>query len=420
MHIATRTTTKPAMDRRHAPHCILSSLNRRKPTAFTPQSLTLGALLGLIGLVALHQVVECASNRGGSVETPRSNHYFLNEFCDIESKTYRDRRPITRTHEDATAILLNQKSSASSLRIQTKQPSLPSTIGFGFGDSSQQAVKPLVKQLNCSIIIEAPKSYGLLVNVNSVGLPKNLTRLGITLNYNSPHAQYIQFDADVASANYLLTHKSTSKIAISLQSFEAIDWSHVSFDILFSVYKQRANSTGCPNKKWFDCGDDICVPMSLVCDRNRNCPNGNDEMLTSCPLISSIAVSMGVILVLVILIVAIVTVVRRQRANQIKKQNSFLTSRLASEGDLINHLENSSKLDLTKTEQPIQRAGGSQQHLDHNSYLASNMYLSGFENPAWSNTGTLTKPTQTQRHHTDHNSHQQTQPIEHMHRHINL
>lgn len=265
------------------------------------------------------------------------------------------------------------------MRVLPQKQQIPSTISFGFG-SSQQPTAPIYKQLNCSIIVVAPKSHGLLVTVNSIGLPKNLTKLGITLNHDSPHAQHIQLEGETTSANYLLTQPSSSKIAINLQSFQPIDWSHVSFDILFTVYK-KANSTGCPNKKWFDCGDNICVPSSLVCDNNRNCPNGNDEMIfyrCYSPLFWSIAASTTLALILVIVITSVILVLRRRRGG-LNKQHSFSNNVLASEGDLI-HDDNSSKLDLT------QDATGA----SNGPYLASNLYLGGFENPVWTN-GTLTK-----------------------------
>lgn len=258
---------------------------------------------------------------------------------------------------------------------------MPSTISFGFGSSQQQAA-PIFKQLNCSIVVVAPKSHGLLVTVNSIGLPKNLTKLGIILNHDSPHAQHVHLEGEHTSANYLLTQPSSSKIAINLQSFQPIDWSHVSFDILFTVYK-KANNTGCPNKKWFDCGDNICVPASLVCDNNLNCPNGNDEMISfHCytPLFWSIAASTTLAMIFVILIIGIIFVVGRRRG--LNKNDSLSNNVLASEGDLI-HDNMSSKLDLTQ-----EAAAGRS-----SSYLASNLYLGGFENPVWTN-GTLTKQQQ--------------------------
>lgn len=266
------------------------------------------------------------------------------------------------------------------MRVLPEKKQIPSSISFGFGSSSpQQQAAPIYKQLNCSIIVVAPKSHGLLVTVNSIGLPKNLTKLGIILNHDSAHAKSIQLEEENASANYLLTQPGSSKIAINLQSFQPIDWSHVSFDILFTVYK-KANSTGCPNKKWFDCGDNICVPSSLVCDNNRNCPNGNDEMIfyrCYSPLFWSIAASTALALILIALIISVILVVRRKR---LLKQHSFSNNVLASENDLM-HDNNSSKLDLT-LDPSIGR--------NNSSYLASNLYLNGFENPVWSN-GTLTK-----------------------------
>ena len=265
---------------------------------------------------------------------------------------------------------------------------MPSTISFGFGSSQQAQQAPIYKQLNCSIIVVAPKSHGLLVTVNSIGLPKNLTKLGITLNHDSSHAQQIHLEGEHTTANYLLTQPSSSKIAINLQSFQPIDWSHVSFDILFTVYKKANTSGGCPNKNWFDCGDNICVPMSLVCDRNRNCPNGNDEMIfyrCFTPLFWSIAASVAMALVLVALMLAVILFVRRRRARLgLSRLNSFSNNQLAVDADLIIHDNNSSKLDLTQ-----ESAARS------SSYLASNLYLGGFENPVWSN-GTLTKQSASQ------------------------
>lgn len=283
---------------------------------------------------------------------------------------------------DTHSLFLTAKNTLSSVRVLPQKQQMPSSISFGFGSSSaQQANVPIYKQLNCSIIVVAPKSHGLLVTVNSIGLPKNLTKLGIILNHDSAHAQHVHLEGETTSANYLLTQPSSSKIAINLQSFQPIDWSHVSFDILFTVYK-RANSTGgCPNKKWFDCGDNICVPSSLVCDNNRNCPNGNDEMIfyrCYSPLFWSIAASSTLALVLIFLMISVILLVRRRRLGGLSKLNSFSNNQLAAEGDLM-HDNNSSKLDLTQ--ESAAKSG---------SYLASNLYLGGFENPVWTN-GTLTK-----------------------------
>lgn len=309
----------------------------------------------------------------------------MNEFCDLESKTLRSAKKLKQA--DTNSLYLTSKNTLSSVRVLPEKKQIPSSISFGFGSSSpQQQVAPIYKQLNCSIIVVAPKSHGLLVTVNSIGLPKNLTKLGIILNHDSPHAKSIQLEEENSSANYLLTQPGNSKIAINLQSFQPIDWSHVSFDILFTVYK-KANSTGCPNKKWFDCGDNICVPSSLVCDNNRNCPNGNDEMIfyrCYSPLFWSIAASTTLALVLVALIISVILVVRRRR---LSKQHSFSNNVLASEGDLM-HDNNSSKLDLTQD---------STTGRNNSSYLASNLYLNGFENPVWSN-GTLTKQHNQQQH----------------------
>lgn len=265
------------------------------------------------------------------------------------------------------------------MRVLPQKQQQPSSSSVGLGLPAQApAAAPIIKQLNCSIIVVAPKSHGLLVTVNSIGLPKNLTKLGIILNHDSPHAQHVHLEGETTTANYLLTHPSSSKIAINLQSFKPIDWSHVSFDILFTVYK-KGNNTGCPNKKWFDCGDDICVPSSLVCDKNRNCPNGNDEMvfyLCYTPLFWSIAASSALALVLIMLIISVILFVRRRRG--LSKQHSFSDRVLATEVDLM-HDDNSSKLDLTQ-----ESAARS------SSYLANNLYLGGFENPVWTN-GTLTK-----------------------------
>lgn len=264
-----------------------------------------------------------------------------------------------------------------------------------------------MKPLNCSIIVVAPKSHGLLVTVNSFGLPKNLTKLGIVLNHNSSHAQHIHLDGHDTSAQYLLTQPQSSKIAINLQSFQKIDWSHVSFDILFTVYK-KSNNTGCPNK-WFDCGDNICVPKSLVCDRNRNCPNGNDELVfyrCYTPLFWSLA---AFALILLCLIVFVVIFVRTRRSTRLNKMNSFSNNQLSVDSDLIMHHEGS-KLDLTQADLAAVAAaagirynqllnvsgntlnnGMSNPGNGNASYLASNLYLGGFENPVWNANGTLTK-----------------------------
>lgn len=237
----------------------------------------------------------------------------------------------------------------------------------------------------------APKSHGLLVTVNSIGLPKNLTKLGIILNHDSPHAQHVHLEGETTSANYLLTQPQSSKIAINLQSFQPIDWSHVSFDILFTVYKRANGTGGCPNKKWFDCGENVCIPSSLVCDKNRNCPNGNDEMIfyrCYSPLFWSIAASLGMALILVGLIVIVIIVVRKKRAGQLAKLlvNSKVNS--FSNNELTTAVENDLMQDHHHHQGQHHHQGGLQ--ANNQSYLASNLYLGGFENPVWTN-GTLTK-----------------------------
>lgn len=302
----------------------------------------------------------------------------------------------------------------SSVRLLTqKQPNqIPSSFSFGFGSSASQAAQaqslpapaPVFKQLNCSIIVVAPKAHGLLVTVNSYGLPKNLTKLGITLNHDSSHAQHINFEGAQTSANYLLTQPGSSKTAINLQSFQPIDWSHVSFDILFTVYKKANSTNGCPNKKWFDCGDNICVPSSLVCDNNKNCPNGNDEMIfyrCYSPLFWSIAASTTCAMLIVILIVAVILFSRKRRNSRLNKMKQLSLSTddnnvLTSDQDLINGNDTSSKLDLTQTEQqlhPHHQQIADLRAKNQSSYLANNLYLGGFENPVWQN-GTLTKQQQ--------------------------
>lgn len=363
----------------------LSSLSHSKRCArrLIFSAICLSGCLALFFLNHISLEVEAASARVNMHQVSRqTNQYFLNEFCDLESKTLRSAKKL-RQNPDTHSLFLTPKNTLSSVRVLPQKQQIPSSISFGFGSSSaqQQQTAPIYKQLNCSIIVVAPKSHGLLVTVNSIGLPKNLTKLGIILNHDSTHAQHVHLEGETTSAHYLLTQPSSSKIAINLQSFQPIDWSHVSFDILFTVYK-KANSTGCPNKKWFDCGDNICVPSSLVCDNNRNCPNGNDEMIfyrCYSPLFWSIAASTALALMLVVVIISIILVVKRRRG--LNKQHSFSNNVLASEGDLM-HDNNSSKLDLTQ-----ESAARS------SSYLASNLYLGGFENPVWTN-GTLTKKQQ--------------------------
>lgn len=251
----------------------------------------------------------------------------------------------------------------------------------------------MIKQLNCSIVVVAPKSHGLLLNVNSVGLPKNLTKLSITLNYGLNHSYPVDIDHDKTSSQYLLTQDGSSKMAIHLQSFKPIDWSHVSFDILFTVYR-KANNTGCPNKKWFDCGDNICVPASLVCDGNRNCPNGNDEMMFSgcySSLFWAIAACSALALVAIIAVVTIALTFRgRQNLNRL---NSLSGNALTADGDLNPDIS-SSKYDLTQ-----ESANQS------SSYLKSNLCYSGFENPICTN-GTLTKQHNRQTTTSSNDGHQ--------------
>lgn len=280
----------------------------------------------------------------------------------------------------------------------SQKQQMPSSISFGFGNSQQSQQAPIYKQLNCSIIVAAPKSHGLMVTVNSIRLPKNLTKLAITLNHDSAHAQQVHLEGETKPTNYLLTQPSSSKIAINLQSLQPIDWSDVSFDILFTVYK-KANSTSCPNKKWFDCGDNICVPSSLVCDNNRNCPNGNDEMIfyrCYSPLFWSIAASTALAVLLAAAIISVILVVRRKR--NLNRLNSMSDKALDVNADLIQE-QNSSKLDLTH-----ESAARS------SSYLASNLYLGGFENPVWTN-GTLTKKSSTSSQPQAGNSQESEQPL---------
>lgn len=313
----------------------------------------------------------------------RNQSDFLNEFCDLESKTLRSAKKLKQA-SDTHSLFLQPKNTHSSVRVLPQKQQIPSSVSFGFGPM-QPVAQPVYKQLNCSIIVVAPKSHGLMLTVNSIGLPRNLTKLGITLNHDSSHAQHIQLSGDKSSSQYLLTQPSSSRIAINLQSFQPIDWSHVSFDILFTVYR-KASSTGCPNSKWFDCGENICVPSSLVCDNNKNCPNGNDEMIfyrCYSPLLWSIAASTALALVLVFCIVGVIMFVRRRRG--LSKHNSFSNNVLAVDGDGLSHDDNSSKLDLTQE----QHHHGMVRH-PSDSYLANNMYLGGFVNPVWTN-GTLTK-----------------------------
>jgi hypothetical protein len=314
---------------------------------------------------------------------------FLNEFCDLESKTLRSAKKLKQA-SDTHSLFLTSKNTHSSVRVLPQKQQIPSSISFGFGSSQQTYQAPIFKQLNCSIIVVAPKSHGLLVTVNSIGLPKNLTKLGVTLNHDSPHAQHIHLEGETTSANYLLTQPQSSKIAINLQSFQPIDWSRVSFDILFTVYRRANGTGGCPGKKWFDCGDNICVPSSLVCDKNRNCPNGNDEMIfyrCYSPLFWSIAASCVLAMILIAIMIVVIMIVRRQRRRRgLTKLNSFSHNQLATDNDLM-HENSSSKLDLTQAEQRGTALG--------QNYLASNMYLGGFENPVWTN-GTLTKQQASQ------------------------
>lgn len=308
---------------------------------------------------------------------------FLNEFCDLQSKAYRQPKTVKQAQD--TTVHLDNTNSGSSMKVSPQKPRIPSSVSFGFGSSGpSQQHAPIFKKLNCSIIVVAPPHNGLLVNVNSFGLPKNLTKLGITLNHGSVHAQQVHLEGTETSSQYLLNKEGSSKIAINLHSSEPIDWSLIHFDIVVNVFKKVDNNTGCPNKKWFDCGEDICVPSWLVCDGTRNCPNGNDEMLPyHCysPLFLSIAASTTLALVLILIVVVVILVSRRRNGGLNKQHRSMSDSNvLTADGDLISHDgNNSSKLDLTQ-----ESAARS------NTYFKSNLYLGGFENPVWS-TGTLTK-----------------------------
>jgi hypothetical protein len=38
----------------------------------------------------------------------------------------------------------------------------------------------------------------------------------------------------------------------------------------------------CDRKTEFDCGDGMCIPLSKVCDKSQDCPDGEDEPVGKC------------------------------------------------------------------------------------------------------------------------------------------
>lgn len=325
----------------------------------------------------------------------------MNEFCDLESKTLRRAKKLEQNDSkgEASTYSLNlaSKYSKSSARVKTQlqrtQPSL-SQISFGFGmqdsNNKQQQTEVIKKQLNCSINVVAPKLHGLLVTINSIDLPKNLTKLSVTFYQNATHAQTVAIDSGNTNEHYLLTPPGNSKIGINLQSFQPIDWSTLGFDILFTVYKNKGNSSGCPNSNWFDCGENICVPMSLVCDNNKNCPNGNDEMLSyRCysPLFQSIAVSTLLAVLLILAVVCFIYIYGYKRRDRGSNGNDsddddqyYYNADVLSESDEFEYgvdsdglvLPSSKKIDLNLDTAKLT-----------NGYLSNNLYAGGFENPIW-------------------------------------
>lgn len=259
----------------------------------------------------------------------------------------------------------------SGLQSQEVEQKRPPASGISFEFNATNSHSPIIKQLNCFFVVVAPKSHGLLMNVNSIGLPKNQTKLTITLNHESNHSQLIHLEGEEKPSQYLLTQDGNSKIAIHLQSFRPIDWSHISFDILFTVYRKASNS-GCPNKRWFDCGDNICVPASLVCDKTPNCPNGNDEMIFY-KCYSSLFWSMALTASLVLILVITVSIILYRRQGRLNRLNSLSDNVLTADADNL-----SSKLDLSDTHHKNQSA----------SYLKSNLFYNGFENPVWTSNPT--------------------------------
>lgn len=284
---------------------------------------------------------------------------------------------------------MNHKNLFNSMRVRPANG-----ISFGFDSNAQ-----VPKQLNCFFVVVAPKSHGLLLNVNSIGLPKNLTKLTITLNHETNHSQQVELVGQEKPSSYLLTQDSYSKIAIHLQSFQPIDWSHISFDILFTVYRKANAVSGCPNQKWFDCGDNICVPASLVCDKTPNCPNGNDEMLFyKCysSLFWSVAASIGLALILIVVLMTVLLIKRRGKTNM-NKQQSLSDNVLTADADYISikydsHSQQSQQTTTTNNNnKPNNGKKQTNQQQQASSYLRSNLYFNGFENPVWTNSGTLPK-----------------------------
>lgn len=110
------------------------------------------------------------------------------------------------------------------------------------------------------------------------------------------------------------------------------------------------------------------------------------------PLFWSIAASTSLALLLIVLMILVIVFVRRSRRHNLNKLNSFSNNQLAADTDLMHEdmiSAAASKLDLTQAEQMATRGAA------NSSYLASNLYLGGFENPVWtSNGGTLTKQQQ--------------------------
>ncbi|KAL3090792.1 hypothetical protein niasHT_030011 [Heterodera trifolii] len=74
------------------------------------------------------------------------------------------------------------------------------------------------------------------------------------------------------------THIYTGESLIYIRFF-VMDEAHLlasNFRILFSSYSRRA--ANCSDQNLFDCGDEICIPQTLICNGRSNCLYRRDEI----------------------------------------------------------------------------------------------------------------------------------------------
>uniref|UniRef100_A0A915IL83 Prohormone-4 n=1 Tax=Romanomermis culicivorax TaxID=13658 RepID=A0A915IL83_ROMCU len=53
-------------------------------------------------------------------------------------------------------------------------------------------------------------------------------------------------------------------------------------DLSYYPAEKRQQASDCPPWKPFPCHDGNCIPLSYVCDKNEDCPNGYDEDVHMC------------------------------------------------------------------------------------------------------------------------------------------